>query len=60
MGAAAGISFNFATGDDGNFELVNQVFLPTVSAPADSPWATGVGGVTLALNFDNSIAWQAG
>ena len=28
--------------------------------PADSPWATGVGGVTAALNADNSIAWQAG
>jgi subtilase family serine protease len=29
-------------------------------APADSPYATAVGGVTLALNADNSIAWQAG
>jgi len=33
---------------------------PTVFAPADSPWATAVGGVSLALNSDNSIAWQAG
>jgi subtilase family serine protease len=60
IGAAAGISFNFATGDDGNYALVDDVFLPTVNAPADSPWSTGVGGVTLALNSDNSIAWQAG
>jgi subtilase family serine protease len=60
MGAAAGISFNFATGDDGNYELIDEVFLPTVNAPADSPWSTAVGGVSLALNFDNSIAWQAG
>jgi len=60
IGAAAGISFNFATGDDGNFELVDDVFLSTVNAPADSPWSTAVGGVTLALNSDNSIAWQAG
>ena len=60
IGAATGISFNFATGDDGNFELADGVFLPTVSAPADSPWSTAVGGVTLALNSDNSIAWQAG
>lgn len=60
IGAAAGISFNFATGDDGNYELVDDVFLPTVNAPADSPWSTAVGGVTLALNSDNSIAWQAG
>jgi subtilase family serine protease len=60
IGAASGISFNFATGDDGNFEFADDVFLPTVNAPADSPWSTAVGGVTLALNSDNSIAWQAG
>ena len=60
IGAAAGISFNFASGDEGTFALTDGVFLPTVSAPADSPWSTAVGGVTLALNFDNSIAWQAG
>jgi subtilase family serine protease len=60
IGAAAGISFNFASGDDGNYEFADDVFLPTVNAPADSPWSTAVGGVTLALNPDNSIAWQAG
>jgi len=58
MGAATGISTNFATGDDGDFTAYG---IPaTVLAPADSPWATGVGGVSLALNPDNSIAWQAG
>jgi subtilase family serine protease len=60
IGAAAGISFNFATGDEGNYALTDDIFLPTVNAPADSPWSTAVGGVTLALNSDNSIAWQAG
>jgi subtilase family serine protease len=60
IGAAAGISFNFASGDEGDYELTDDVFLPTVNAPADSPWSTAVGGVTLALNSDNSIAWQAG
>src|SRR3984885_13940709 len=60
IGAATGISYNFASGDSGNFVLTDDVFLPTVSAPADSPWATAVGGVTLALRSDNSIAWQAG
>src|SRR5271156_243911 len=60
IGAATGISFNFASGDQGNFELTDDVFLPTVSAPADSPWATAVGGVSLALNSDKSIAWEAG
>jgi subtilase family serine protease len=60
IGAARGISFNFATGDEGDYALTDDVFLPTVNAPADSPWSTAVGGVTLALNSDNSIAWQAG
>jgi subtilase family serine protease len=60
IGAATGISFNFASGDQGNYEVTDDVFLPTVSAPADSPWATAVGGVSLALKSDNSIAWEAG
>src|ERR1700683_4613922 len=60
MGAARGISFNFASGDEGTYALTDDIFLPTVNAPADSPWSTAVGGVTLALNSDNSIAWQAG
>src|SRR5580700_7352599 len=58
IGAVEGISTNFASGDEGTYFL--QYFRQTVSAPADSPWATAVGGVTLALNSDNSIAWQAG
>ncbi|MGB9233505.1 MAG: S53 family peptidase [Terriglobales bacterium] len=56
--AASGISTNFSSGDVGDFSA--EGIPPTVSAPADSPWATAVGGVTLALNPDNSIAWQAG
>jgi subtilase family serine protease len=58
IGAAAGISYNFASGDEGNNQL--QDIRPNVNAPADSPWSTAVGGVTLALNSDNSIAWQSG
>jgi subtilase family serine protease len=58
MAAAAGISANFASGDNGNYELLT--IRSTVSAPADSAWATAVGGVSLALNSDNSIAWQEG
>ncbi|MGA9039588.1 MAG: S53 family peptidase [Terriglobales bacterium] len=58
IGAVSGISVNFSSGDDGDFSFFG---IPaTVSAPADSPWATAVGGVTLALNSDNSIAWQSG
>jgi subtilase family serine protease len=58
IGAAEGISTNYATGDYGDY--TTQGFPATVSAPADSPWATAVGGVSLALNANNSIAWQAG
>ncbi|MGB8012290.1 MAG: S53 family peptidase [Terriglobales bacterium] len=58
MGAAVGISTNFASGDYGDYQL--ETIRTTVSAPADSPWATAVGGVALALNSDNSIAWQSG
>jgi subtilase family serine protease len=58
IGAVTGISTNFATGDDGDFVL--EYLHETVSAPADSPWATAVGGIALALNADNSIAWQQG
>lgn len=58
IGAAMGISTNFASGDYGDYGI--ETLRTTVSAPADSPWATAVGGITLALNSDNSIAWQAG
>jgi subtilase family serine protease len=56
--ALVGISANFSSGDTGDFTADG---LPqTVIAPADSPWSTAVGGVSLALHSDNSIAWQAG
>jgi subtilase family serine protease len=58
IAATLGISTNFSTGDDGDFSAFG---IPaTVSAPADSPYATGVGGVSLALTSTNAIAWQAG
>jgi subtilase family serine protease len=57
MAAVEGMSANFSSGDDGdNAQGGPQM----VNAPADSPWATGVGGVSLALNASGSIAWQAG
>lgn len=58
IAAVAGISANFSSGDQGDYTFFG--IPPAVSAPADSPYATAVGGVTLALNADNSIAWQAG
>lgn len=58
IAALSGISTNFSSGDGGDYTL--DGIPPAVSAPADSPWATAVGGVSLALNSDNSIAWQSG
>jgi subtilase family serine protease len=58
MAAVAGIATNFASGDYGNWG-----FIPgcgCVSVPADLPYATGIGGVSLALNSDNSISFQTG
>ena len=61
IAAVNGIAANFSTGDDGDFTFdFPQYDPPSVSAPADLPYATGVGGISLALNSDNSIAWQAG
>jgi subtilase family serine protease len=60
LGAIMGISTNFSTGDSGNFTFGIPGLPASVSYPADSPFATAVGGVTVALNADNSIAWQAG
>ena len=58
IAATMGVSANFSTGDSGD----NAGFSgpQTVNAPADSPWATAVGGVSLALNPNDSIAWQTG
>jgi subtilase family serine protease len=59
IGAVLGISTNFSTGDYGDFTF--DAGLPaSVSYPADSPYATAVGGISLALNPNNSIAWQDG
>ncbi len=59
--AVLGISTNYSTGDSGDFTDDFPQYNPaSVSAPADSPYATGVGGISLALNSNNTIAWQTG
>ncbi len=59
--AVLGIAANFSTGDGGDFTDDFPQYLPaSVSAPADSPYATGIGGVSLALNANSTIAWQTG
>ena len=44
-GAAAGISFQFSTGDSGDLGLGTPV--GAVGVPSDSPWAVAVGGTSV-------------
>jgi subtilase family serine protease len=60
MAAVSGISANFPTGDQGDGDDGFSTGGPTVDTPASAPYATAVGGITLALKSDNSIAWQTG
>lgn len=61
IGAVFGISMNYSTGDQGDFTFDTPQFNPpSVSFPANSPYATAVGGTTLILHSDGSIAWQTG
>jgi subtilase family serine protease len=58
MAASEGIDVNFASGDRG--DEFNTVGFLSVDFPASSPFATGIGGTSLALNSDNSIMFQTG
>ncbi len=49
--AAQGIAVNVASGDDGDFGLGTPV--GAASIPADSPFATAVGGTSLGVPSDN-------
>lgn len=55
---AAGISVNFSTGDYGNNASQLGGLYTSTGWPASSPYATGVGGVSVALNAQKHIAWQ--
>lgn len=57
IAAVFGVAVNFASGDYGDFTLFGP---PSVSVPAAAPYATAIGGVSLALNKDNTIKWQTG
>ncbi len=56
--AAQGIDVNFSSGDSGDFAAA--VGFKTVGFPGSSPFATSVGGTSLALNPDNTINFQTG
>lgn len=58
MAAAQGIDVNFSTGDFGDNSPV--LGFVTVQFPASSPFATAIGGTSLALNPDNTMGFQTG
>jgi len=58
MAAAQGIDVNFSSGDLGDDSVV--VGFASVDFPASSPFATAIGGTSLALNANNSIKFQTG
>jgi subtilase family serine protease len=60
LAASLGESANYSTGDSGDFFAASGGAFITVSAPASSPFATGVGGTSVFLNFDKSIKLQTG
>jgi subtilase family serine protease len=60
LAAVSGISANFSSGDSGDYTDGFSGVTPSVIYPADSPYATAVGGISLALNGSNAIKWQSG
>ena len=57
LAAVSGIS---AHGDSGDYTDGLSGIASSVTYPADSPYATAVGGISPALNSSNAIQWQAG
>jgi subtilase family serine protease len=58
MAAAEGIDVNFATGDFGDETI--RIGIKAVDFPASSPFATAIGGTSLGLNPDHTMAFQTG
>jgi subtilase family serine protease len=55
---AAGESIQFSTGDEGNNAIATGGSYTSTGWPASSPYVTGIGGVSLALDSQKHIAWQ--
>lgn len=58
VAAAEGISVNFASGDSGDWYALEG--FTDVSYPASSDYATAVGGTSLFLNRNKTMAFQTG
>ncbi|HUZ83620.1 MAG TPA: S53 family peptidase, partial [Gaiellales bacterium] len=55
--AAEGMTMLFASGDDGDSS--DWTGSPSPDLPASSPWATAVGGTSLAVGGDGRPLWQS-
>jgi subtilase family serine protease len=64
LAASTGISLDVSSGDSGDFVAVDEaelgVAVASVSANADSPFATGVGGTSTFLDTHNNIELETG
>jgi subtilase family serine protease len=59
--AAEGITFNFSTGDDGDYtQASNATSSPTASYPSSDPYVTGVGGTSLGIGAQGQYQWETG
>lgn len=58
LAAAEGISVNFSSGDQGDWSVYEGY--TDVSYPASSPYATAIGGTSLFLNNNKTMAFQTG
>lgn len=58
MAAAQGIDVNFSSGDNGD-EAANAGFI-TVDYPGSSPFATSIGGTSLALDAQRNLVFETG
>src|SRR5207248_362570 len=58
QGATEGISYMFASGDNGDESLFTGIVQPDY--PTSDPYATAVGGTTTAINSAGAIAWETG
>lgn len=60
QGAVEGIGFYFSSGDQGDWSSQAPGGQPAVQFPASDPWATSVGGTSLATDQDGSYKWETG
>lgn len=56
---AAGESIQYSTGDSGNNAIATNGLYTSTGWPASSPYVTGIGGVSVALDSGKHISWQS-